>query len=406
MIVENTDDTITIITESGGVLIPAMPPTPGCYNFCYSGVTGLWQRLSEQQQIVKSASTIMRTPTTISLLPAQSGTINIVGGNTTARGSVQISGTNATYTPNIRIPRWPEVTAYDGFGYTGLDSSGNVVIGQVNVKISAVTPDNHYIITDTGARTTIYGVNLAGAGGITQTVLATNAGENALASNNVDGVVLSSPGGNNIGFWDPVSGATGLINISNILGFAGTIDVSSAGTFDNDKVEFWIFNDTPGGVGEVTTWFYRIYFEPYITGTVPVPTVIRRGRVYANFALTTPYLPASTTYGDAAWDPQSGRIYLIGSGGDLGYITPYEIRFDASQSVAYQRFAQGTVTPGQMTMTWDGKALIGQTSGGVAVYRINRVPATATQTSLGNVIGGVNCLDCAPWPSTLAIPNF
>jgi hypothetical protein len=349
----------------------------------------------------------MRTPVVISLLPATTGTINIVGGTTTARGSLVVSGTNATYTPNIRIPRWPEVTEYDGFGYTGLDSSNNIVSGQVNIKISAVIPDNHYLIND--ATTNIFGVNITNAPTITQISLQPNGGGNAIATNNVDGIVLSSTGGSNtIKYWDPVSGATGILNIGGVLGFNGTIDTTSGGTFDNDKVEYWIVSDTTGGVGETTSWFYRICFEPYITGTAPVVTVIKRGRIYSNFALNAAYLPAGGTYGDIAWDPQSKRIYVVSTNGEFGYISQDAERWDpdASGNLAYQRFSQGTVTPGQMCMTWDGRKIIAQTSAGTAVFTINRIPATAIATSLGTVTAGVGCVDASNWPSTLAIPPF
>jgi dipeptidyl aminopeptidase/acylaminoacyl peptidase len=137
-------------------------------------------------------------------------------------------------------------------------------------------------------------------------------------------------------------------------------------------------------------------------------TVIKRGRIYSNFALNAAYLPAGGTYGDIAWDPQSKRIYVVSTNGEFGYISQDAERWDpdASGNLAYQRFSQGTVTPGQMCMTWDGRKIIAQTSAGTAVFTINRIPATAIATSLGTVTAGVGCVDASNWPSTLAIPPF
>ena len=229
-------------------------------------------------------------------------------------------------------------------------------------------------------------------------MLDASGGGNALATNNIDGIVLSASGTGAFRYWDPVSGATGIVGMTGVANYSDAIDISGAGTFDNDRGQYWIFNDnlTPA-------WFYRISMEPYTTGSAPVIKTIFRGNVYTDNALTMGYSPSGGTFGDAAWDPNSKRIYLSSTNGEFGYVLPYDMRWNPS-GLALQVFNQGNVTAGQIAYTEMGDVLYGQTSGGTDVYTIDPVPATATSTLVGSITGGTSCIDASAWPCTVELP--
>ena len=76
------------------------------------------------------------------------------------------------------------------------------------------------------------------------------------------------------------------------------------------------------------------------------------------------------------------------------------MRWNAS-GLALQRFAQGSVTPQQITMSFDGRILYAQETLTNNVYTINRVPSTAVATSLGTIVGAAtNAIDLSAWPCT------
>jgi hypothetical protein len=342
----------------------------------------------------------MRTPTDgllghpspISLAPAVGGSIVVTEGTKTTLGSLSAvgAGTTVIYTPNIRVPRYPEATAFDSFTYTGMDVNGVAVTGIVYITIDTIRPNDRFINNIMGT-TTINSINTTA---LTRTLIDPNGGNNALAANNVDGIVLSSPGGSTITYWDPVTDLFGSISVAGLAGFDPTrpFDDTASGTFDQDRAQYWIFSDANG----TTSFFYRISFDPFVTGSPPVVNTVELGFVYTNNALTTLY---TGNWGDSAWDPSSKRIYIVETGGDIGYILPYDMRWTTT-NLGLQRFSQGNINAGQVAMTWDGTRFYGQVSATSFLYEINRRPATASSTALGPIPPGGVTFDCSVWPVT------
>jgi len=233
---------------------------------------------------------------------------------------------------------------------------------------------------------------------LVQSTLSLSGGGNALATNNVDGITLGYDSGTTIAYWDPVSGATGTFSISGVENFADDMDATGAGTFDNDRAQLIMLGDS-GGTTEATMWYYRISFEPYVTGAAPVVKTLDQIRLYTDNALATNF---TSSLGDVAWDSASKKLYISTTAGEILYFYPYDMRWNTA-GLACQVFSQGTpVAFGiQTTFTADGSIYYAYETGGTEIYTIDRVPGTATATLIGDATGGIaGAIDLAEWPCT------
>ena len=364
----------------------------------------------------------MRNPVSFSLSPAVTGIS--VGGM--SLGDVTVSGMSGTYTPFSRIPRWPETIDHDSFFFTGIDAFSNTVKGVVYVTITVSAPTGSILATQ----------SLAGSGGGTQAIsINFSSGQtslipgslayNSLATNNVDGIVLSYPGGTDLAYWDPVSNVNGLIDLTNILNFSPVgIANNGGGTYDNDNEYLYIFvNLNDSGAGSDPTngkWFYRISFATYITGSVPIIRGIDRGRIYTNLGLTTQLLGVSQ-FGDVAWDPITKRTYLVTSPTAIvttisqwGYLflDGMEIAaIDATTTpdspilgVYFNALAMASVAgvqPTQITFIYDGTILYGMRNASPASFTINTL--STPSSSLTPLSLTMSVLDVTTWPATLKV---
>jgi hypothetical protein len=391
----NTAFRVRATNANGGVTLITYPDGSSLIIQCLNGARGPTGPAGSCRNI--KVGTLMRTPILIGLTGATGISITTQPCLGTLSGLTGPNLSQVVYTPFIRIPRYPEKHADDSFTYT--DSQN--VCGHVHVCIDVAAPTGQFLSGNNTGAGSIVKIN---TNPLTQTALYSTGG-NGLATNNIDGLILGSNGPNDIRYWDPVNGSTGILNISGVFGFSGAIDGTNAGTFDNDLGYYWLFNDTDGGIGETGVWGYRISFQPFNTGSTLVVKTIDKFRIFTNFALTTPYVAAST-FGDSAWDPISKRIYLINTGGtEFGFITPQNTRYVGSNILGFERISQGSLgggAPGQIAFGADGITLFGRTSGGTATFTIDRVPPVATDTLLGDP-GGPSCVDCTEWPATLPL---
>jgi hypothetical protein len=332
------------------------------------------------------------------LSPATSN-ISIAG--TPAVGTVTVTGGTATYTPNIRIPRWPELMAIDSFTFTGIDGGNSVVSGIVDIVINSSCPTSKFLAVNSNS-TTINGVNVLGSGATpTAAAIVGSFAKDGMATNGVDGIVLSSMGGSSLVFWDPVSSLTGMISLGGVMNFSPSIQAISGGSYDNDKGYYWVFsnkNDLGNNI-----WFYRMSFQPYVTNTTPVINTIDRGRIFTDVALTITYTGSS--FGDVAWDPISKRIYMILNNGAFGYVSSTDTMQYVSASppiFGLLYVPQGTaVGPNSITFNCQGQTMWGQSTGTTTVWSLNRVGNPVVVTSQGSIISGTGATDLATWPPTL-----
>ncbi len=374
-----------------------------------TGVTGLG--FNNNVMIIQ---TIMRTPSDPLLFGSIVGPITFTTPSLgTLTGTIGATESSIiTYVPNIRIPRWPKLQAWDSFSFTGFNALGEKILTIVNVQIQAVSPSDRYIAVDFSSN--LIGVEIPGSTAV-GTLLKAGFGDN-LATNNVDGIVFSRENGstNRMKFWDPVSNLTGQINIGNILNFTTGRPLTSGfgATFDNDRCQLY-FAMTNAGVYNSC---YRMSFLPYVTGTTPIIKSIDNVFLLSNPTLTT-ILPNEVT--DIAWDPNSKKMFVgIQDLTNLLHTTPYDMRFlsvasggGVIGSNALECFSQPTnigsgatmESPG-MTFTNDGKIFYVHTRYNGNIYIVDPAPTTATVTLVSNldtIPSGV--IDISTWPATLAV---
>jgi len=381
---------------------------------------------------VQKVTTLMRTAVDITL----TGVATDITLTDPCRGTLSaVSGDppEVTYTPNNRVPRWPERKAVDMFSYTGIDSNGKEVTGLVHICIEANVPEDRYIIKLPGASTDIAAVNTTA---LTETVVNSTAGLNSLATNNVDGIVFTVLSGTELNWWDPVSDASGTIDVSGTANFAEDMATQSGAAFDQDHAQLLILNDVAGSTAS-TLFYYRFSFETYETGLAPVVKACEQIFIYA----TLPALPSGTInpgglfsppvtlevptdfteeLGDAAWDPISKKIYIWTTIGTFYNIQPYDMRWigppgasagtpvGTPPQMALEAISQGTPAPpaglaGQITFSPSGNILYMQITSGLDVYEIDRVPSPATLSVVGTIGSGSGPFDAAVWPCTLPL---
>jgi hypothetical protein len=360
--------------------------------------------------ITQNIETLMRTPVSV-FLDNLVGTISFtdpcLGTLLGVTGGTALGTSSVFYVPDIRVPRWPELEAYDAFTFSGVDGTGQQTIVRVSVCILASSPNDRYIGLQrpTGSTTNIVGIVATPAPtGPTGTFLVTAAGgsfSNQLATNNVDGIVFSRASTTSIFYWDPVSGVTGTIDLSVIAGFDPSRPLGgiiAGGGFDNDRVALLLMNSTAGFTG---AYYYRITFLPYQTGTVPIIKTMDIITLYEDNALTVPF---TIPIADVAWDPNSKRLYISSFDTTaVFYAFPYDMRWNTS-GLALQVFEQGaTGATGEfpeITFTNDGTVLYAQTEILNNIYTVDVQPIVATFTFVGTFSGG-RVVDVATWPATL-----
>lgn len=329
------------------------------------------------------------------------------------------SGVQVFYLPNIRIPRWPDLMAYDSFTFQGTDSTGLKVLGFVNVCISAISPNDRFIATNDNGE--VFGVEILGATGTQIPLSGSLTGFEQLATNNVDGIVFAKTSNvdldQNLSYWDPVSGHTGTFALTNYNGYGltGALSNQSGATFDNDNTHLILLN-RPSNVSSSNPLFLnRISFLPYETGaSLELKTIDRIG-LYTNSNLTTGLIGSTN---DCSWDPNSKRLNMMLNLGSTAspssafYFTYLDnVRANAS-GLALQVFNQGItgqssigLTGGyQITHTNDGTMFYGYNNTDRSIYDINIAPILANFQNIGTAVPGVGKItDIATWPATIAL---
>jgi hypothetical protein len=370
-----------------------------------TGATGLFDIIT-----VQDLRTLMRTGVTGINLG------NIIGPVTftdPCRGTLTgttgaTAGSIIKYTPNIRVPRWPQTKAHDTFSFSGLDSIGRKIIGIVNVCVEASSPNNKYLASTTSGP--VVGIDITGnTGTVSPTLVNFGSGANQLATNNIDGIVFSRSAGNTLSYWDPVNNTSGTLPV--LTGFNGfnttfPLGATGAAAFDNDHGHLLLAN-SDGSTG----YCYRISFFPYVSG-VPMIKAIDLIRLYRNVSLTLPFTAVPL---DNAWDPNSKRLYtttMTSTGGNTGLFYSYleeprTLSTLPDPGLALQLISQGVTgntdnTSYQITFTNDGTVLYAHNQDANTIHTIDVAPNTAIYSSPGIPLSSsIVVNDIATWPATL-----
>jgi hypothetical protein len=273
----------------------------------------------------------------------------------------------------------------------------------------------------------VIGVQVAGGTGLS-TTYATNIMFNMMATNNVDGIVFGkgdtgSTGSTGLAFWDPVSGVTGIIDLTKVNGYITlgnrfNYSIASGAAYDNDKTHLMLISSLTATDPSEGAFMYRVSFLPYQTGTVPVAKTIDFIRMYDDDTLGL--TPIQNDIADIAWDPNSKRIYVTTEYGNnetpflrYGYVDRIRNNGIAlGNGLAIALYNQSFIANPpifnftyQITFSNDGTVLFAYVNNNDTIYTINLAPVAAvfTYVAARRVTLGESNPDISVWPATLKL---